>query len=135
YSSGSIPQVSEDGTLYIAYESAICQTLSCNQPTDHDAIVVATSYNGGRTFTNREVAVDYDFPFNPDVGDQTLTGENFRINSFPQFTIDPVTGLLYITWADDRNGQYDALGNSIKTNGDVFVVSSRDGRDWTAPMA
>jgi len=34
---------------------------------------------------------------------------------------------LYITWADDRNGAYDACGSSTKTNGDVFVVSSRGG--------
>jgi hypothetical protein len=130
YSSGSIPQVGKHGELYIAYESAVCQTLNCNQPTDHDAIIVATSTDGGKTFGNAEVAVDFDFPFNPDVGRDTLTGENFRINSFPQFTIDRQTGRLYITWADDRNGQYDFQGNSIKTNGDVFVVTSANGKTW-----
>jgi hypothetical protein len=134
YSQGSIPQVAADGTLYIAYETAVCQSLACDQPTDHDAIVLATSEDGGRNFTNRELAIDYDFPFNADTGAETLTGENFRINSFPQFTIDRVTGHMYITWADDRNGQYDSQGNSIKTNGDVFVIASRDGTEWSSPV-
>lgn len=134
FSSGSIPQVGRDGTLYIAYEAAVCQTLACSLPTDHDAIVLATSTDGGQTFTNRELAFDFDFPFNADTGRETLTGENFRINSFPQFAIDPVTGDMFITWADDRNGQYDSLGNSIKTNGDVFVIASHDGSNWSGPV-
>ncbi len=131
YSSGSNPQVGRDGKLYIAYESALCATLACDQPTDHDEVVVATSTDGGQTFSNAAVAVDYDFPYNADVGRSTLTGENFRINSFPQMAIDRSTDALYVTWADDRNGQYDASGSSIKTNGDVLVVASRDGRHWS----
>lgn len=132
YSQGSNPQVANDGSLRIAYESAVCQTLNCDQFTDHDAIVVATSYDGGRTFTNQEVAADYDFPYNPDVGRSTLSGENFRINSFPQTAYDRSTGVLYITWADDRNGQYDGVGNSVKTNGDALLVASSDGRHWSS---
>lgn len=131
YSQGSIPKVGRNGELYIAYESAVCQTIACDQVTDHDSIIMAKSTDGGQTFGNVEVAVDYDFPFNPDVGRSTLTGENFRINSFPQFAIDAVTGLLWVTWADDRNGQYDARGNSIKSNGDVFVVTSSNANNWT----
>src|SRR6266403_1132972 len=131
YGRGSNPQVNRHGDLFIAYEAAVCQSLACNHPTDHDAVVIATSRDGGRTFTNQEVAYDFDFPFNPDVGRDTLTGENFRINSFPQLTIDPVTDALYAPWSDDRDGRYDSSGNSVKTNGDVFIVASRDGRHWS----
>jgi hypothetical protein len=134
YSSGSIPGVNRHGELFIAYESAVCQSLACDQPTDHDAVIVASSRDGGRTFTNTEAAPDFDFPFNADTGRDTLTNENFRINSFPQMAIDPVTDAIYVTWADDRNGQYDSSGNSIKTNGDVFVVKSRDGTHWSATV-
>ena len=130
FSSGSIPQVGNDGTLYIAYEASVCATLDCDSPNDHDAIVVATSHNHGQTFTNKEVALDFDFPPNEDVGSSTLTGLNFRINSFPQMAYDRLTGKLWITWADDRNGSYDGF-TSIKTNGDNFVVSSPDGRHWS----
>ncbi len=134
YSSGSIPGVNRHGELFIAYESAVCQSLACDQPTDHDAVIVASSRDGGRTFTNTEAAADYDFPLNADTGRDTLTNENFRINSFPQMAIDSVTDSIYVTWADDRNGQYDSSGNSIKTNGDVFVVKSRDGTHWSSTV-
>jgi hypothetical protein len=125
YSSGSNPKIGRTGDLVIAYESAVCASLACDQPTDHDAVIVSVSRDHGNTFASQEVAVDFDFPFNQDTGRDTLTHENFRINSFPQLAIDPVTGALYATWADDRNGQYDPVtGASIKTNGDVLVVSS-----------
>ena len=132
YSQGSNPQVNGEGDLFVAYESAVCLSLACDQPTDHDAIIIATSRDHGRTFTNQEVAVDYDFPNNADVGRATLTGENFRVNSFPQLAIDRDSDALYVTWADDRNGTYDASGNSVKTNGDVLIAGSRDGRHWSA---
>ncbi|MEP6883831.1 MAG: sialidase family protein [Gammaproteobacteria bacterium] len=135
YSSGSNPQVNRRGDLFIAYESAVCQTLACDQATDHDAVIIATSRDGGLTFTNKEVAYDYDFPFNEDTGRDSLTGENFRINSFPQLAIDPVTDALYATWADDRNGLYDSSGSSVKSNGDVFIVASKDGKRWSPTIS
>ena len=131
YSQGSIPQVDQEGNLYIAYESAVCQTLNCDQPGDHDAVILAKSTNGGQSFRNTEISANYDFPYNPDTGRSTLSGENFRINSFPQFAIDQSNGRMFITWADDRNGQYDSIGNSVKTNGDVFLVTSNNGQNWS----
>ncbi len=130
FSSGTNPQVDRHGNLYVAYESAVCQTLACNAATDHDEVIVAKSTDQGKTFTNAQVDIDYDFPNNPHVGRATLTGENFRINSFPQLTIDRITNRLYVTWADDRNGQYDAQGNSIKTNGDAILAASNNGTTW-----
>ena len=132
FDQGSNPVVGNDGALYIAYEASVCQTLACDQPTDHDAVVVATSRNGGRTFKNVEVSLDFDFPTNEDVGREALTGLNFRINSFPQMTIDRLTGRLWMTWSDDRNGTYNGF-ESIKTNGDNFVTSSSDGKHWSGP--
>jgi hypothetical protein len=126
FGSGSNPQVGNDGTLYIAYETTICATLACDGVDDHDAVVVATSRDDGRTYRHREVATDFDFP-------DTLTGENFRLNGFPQLAYDRLAGRLWITWADDRNGVYSA-DTSVRTNGDVFVVGSdRGGSRWSAP--
>jgi hypothetical protein len=129
YDHGSLPQVGRDHALYVAYEASVCATAACDQLADHDAVVVATSRDGGRTFTNTEVATDFEFP-------DTLTGENFRINSYPQMAYDAASDRLWITWADDRNGRYDpATGASVQTNGDVFVVGSgRGGRDWSQPL-
>jgi hypothetical protein len=134
YGSGSNPVVQNDGTLQVAYETSVCATIACDAATDHDATVMATSRDGGRTFANTEIGVNYDFPFNADTGTETLTGENFRINSFPQSTVDRVTGRLWVTWADDRHGSY-ASGVSVKTNGDALLSSSANGRSWTPPVS
>jgi hypothetical protein len=133
FAQGSNPQVGNDGSLYIAYETSVCATTACDGADDHDAVVVATSRNGGRSFTNVEAALDFDYPANEDVGRQTLTGENFRINSFPQMAYDRLTGRLWITWSDDRHGSYDQ-GVSIRTNGDNLVVNSADGKHWSPPV-
>ncbi|HVQ94301.1 MAG TPA: sialidase family protein [Mycobacteriales bacterium] len=131
FSQGSNPQVGRDGTLYVAYEGTQCATLDCDQPTDRDVIVVATSRDHGATFRKSIVDTDFDFPPNEDVGRSTLTGENFRISSFPMLSYDPVFDQLYVTWADDRNGQYTADGESIRTNGDNLVATSRGGARWS----
>lgn len=131
YSQGSVPQVGKDGTLYVAFEGAVCRTLQCNSRGDHDATVVARSTDQGRTSKLTEVGVNFDFPTNPDVGRGTLTGEVFRVNSYPGFAIDRKTGRLHVVWADDRNGSYDENGRSIQTNGDVLSSSSSDGRTWS----
>jgi hypothetical protein len=128
YDQGSNPQVGNDGTLYVAYEASVCATAACDQPGDRDATVVATSRNHGSTFTQAIVDTNYDFP-------PTLTGQNFRLNSYPQLTYDRVNGKLTVTWSDDRNGQYDpATGRSIRTNGDNIVSSSGNGNQWSRPV-
>jgi hypothetical protein len=132
FSQGSNPQVGRNGVLYIAYEGTFCVTLACDQPTDRDVTVVATSRDRGLTFKRAVVDTNFDFPFNDALGTETLTGENFRINSFPQLAYDPVFNRLAVTWADDRHGSYDATtGASIKSNGDNFVSTSGDGKHWT----
>jgi hypothetical protein len=137
FGTGTNPVVGSDGALYVAYETSVCQTIACNAPTDHDAVVIATSHDGGATFSDKEAAADYDFPFNPDTGTSTLTGENFRINSFPQLTIDRADNRLYATWADDRNGTYTSTGQSVHTNGTSLLISAAATRhgdpSWSAP--
>jgi hypothetical protein len=134
YSQGSNPQVGRDGTLYVAYEGTECVTLACDQFSDRDVTVVARSTDHGRTFTHTVVDTNYDFPVNEAVGRATLTGENFRINSYPQLAYDPVTDGLAVSWNDDRNGQYTANGDSVRTNGDNIVGTSRGGRSWSVQV-
>lgn len=138
FGSGSNPVVANNGTLYVAYETAVCQTAACNASTDHDAVVVATSHDGGATFTDSEAAFNFDFPVNPDTGRGTLTGENFRINSFPQLAYDRVDNVLYATWADDRNGTYTSTGVSVHTNGSSLLISADATRHgdptWSSPI-
>lgn len=131
YSQGSNPQVGRDGTLYVAYEGTECATLDCDGLDDRDVTVVARSTDHGRTFRTTVVDTNYDFPVNEEVGSPTLTGENFRINSYPQLAYDPVTDTLALSWNDDRNGVYTEDGESVRTNGDTVVAGSRGGRTWT----
>jgi hypothetical protein len=92
---------------------------------------VARSTDHGRTFRTTVVDTNFDFPVNEEVGTEALTGENFRINSYPQLAYDPVTDSLALSWNDDRNGRYTEDGESIRTNGDNIVAGSRGGRSWS----
>ena len=99
FDQASFPQFASDGTLYVAYEASAPAT---NYQTD--VTVVARSTNDGLTFTNVEVGRVFDdldcYPvFN---GRQTLTDEHWRLNSYPSFSVDPVTGRLAVVWADDE---------------------------------
>lgn len=139
FGTGTNPVVANDGTLYVAYEDSVCQSAACNAPSDHDAVIIAASHDGGRTFTNQEAAKDFDFPVNQDIGNNALTGENFRLNSFPQLTYDRAENLLYATWADDRNGTYNSAGVSVRTNGNALLISAdargRGALSWSAPVS
>lgn len=99
FDSGSQPLYGPDGALYVAYEGSSPTTGFAT-----DAEVVARSTDDGAHFTNVEVGRAYDdldcYPTFD--GSQTLSDEHFRLNSFPAFSIDPVTGHLAIAWADDQ---------------------------------
>jgi hypothetical protein len=98
--------------------------------------VVAKADRGAHNFTRSIVDTNYDFPFNSDLGTLALTGENFRINSYPQLAYDSVRNKLAITWNDDRNGLYNAsTGASIRTNGDNIFSTSSDGIHWRKTVA
>jgi len=144
FDQGSNSAVGPDGTLYVAYEGA-----TPGSGYSQDALIVARSTDGGATFTNTEVARVYDdldcYPIQLPGGQdrQTLSYEQFRINSFPNIALDRsvgTTGKLAIVWADDRNhpgcghggASFDpALG---PTTNQVFLVTSTDGVSWTAPQ-
>jgi hypothetical protein len=135
FDQGSSPAYAPDGTLYVAYEG--------NQATNtaRDQTVVARSTDGGMTFTNAEVGRVYDdigcYPANVAQGRARLSFEQFRINSYPSLAIDPGTGGLAIAWSDDQNNAGCASGAasfSGSTNNQVKLVTSADGKTWTAPQ-
>jgi len=109
FDSGSIPIYGADGALYVAYEGSQPSTGYAT-----DATVVARSTDDGAHFTNAEVGRVYDdLDCYPEFqGSQTLTDEHFRLNSFPAFSIDPVTGHLAIAWADDQGAGSCGQGGS-----------------------
>ena len=93
--------VGADGTLYVVW---------C----DISGIVLATSRDGGRTFSpSRTVVKTGPSYFDPE--------HVYRGNGFPQVGIDPRNDRLHVTWSDFTNGDID-----------VFAASSRDrGKTWS----
>jgi hypothetical protein len=144
YDQGSNPVVGPDGTVYVAYEGA-----TPGSGYAQDALVAARSTDGGATFTNAEVTRIYDdldcYPIQePGAQDrQTLSYEQFRINSFPNVALDPTigtTGKISIVWADNRNhascghGGTSFDGTTGPTTNQVFLVTSTDGVTWSTPQ-
>ena len=136
YNQGSQVGVAPDGTLYVSYEGASPSTGYAT-----DALVVARSTNGGATFSTSEVARVFDdldcYPLQLPGGQhrQTLTNEQFRLNSYPSMAIDPTTGGIAIVWADDEGAgtcgtggdQFDGV-----TSNQVKLVTSADGVSWSS---
>jgi hypothetical protein len=137
YNSGSQVGVTPDGALIVAYEGGDPGTGYAT-----DQLVIARSTNGGTSFTNTQVARVYDdldcYPIQlPGAQDrQTLSFEQFRINSFPSMAIDPGTGQIAIVWADDQGaGNCGTGGTSFTgvTSNQVKLITSADGLTWSAP--
>jgi len=131
---GSSPAYAPDGTLYVAYEGNKAGDIT------RDQTVVARSTDGGKTFTNTEVGRVYDdvgcYPLNVAQGRQRLSFEQFRVSSLPSLAIDPTTGGLAIAWSDDQNNAACASGAAVftgLTNNQIKLVTSADGKTWTAP--
>jgi len=109
FDQGSAPAFAANGTLYVAYEGG---TPSSGY--SQDATIVARSTDGGSSFTNVEVGRVYDdadcYPVY--AGRQTLTGEHFRLNSYPSLSVDPANGKLAMVWADDQGAGTCGTGGS-----------------------
>ncbi|HEV3036760.1 MAG TPA: sialidase family protein [Candidatus Angelobacter sp.] len=96
--------VGPDGTLYTVWA-------------DREGIMMATSHDGGVTFTKDHRIIK--------TGPAYFTVEGVsRSDGFPQIGVNPANGKLYVAWSDFNNGDVD-----------VFVSSSTDhGRSWSAPI-
>jgi len=137
YNQDSTPLVAPDGTLYITYTGS---TPSSGYQTD--AAILARSTDGGKTFTNTELARIYDdancYPINVAQSRQTLSGEEFRLADFPSFAIDPSNGHFAIAWTDDQAnpGCGYEKGGTFKgvTSNQVKLITSSDGVNWTSPQ-
>jgi hypothetical protein len=136
FNQGSAPVVAPDGTLYVAYEASDPAT---NYATDQQVVAVSTDH--GTTFTQHAIARVYDdfscYPIQlPGAqGRQTLSFEQFRINSYPSMAIDPSNGHLAVTWADDQGagncGSADPTFTGAATSNQVKLVTSADGSTWS----
>ena len=132
FNQGSQPMFDANGTLYVAYEGAAPSTGFST-----DEMVVARSTDLGQTFTQTSLGRVYDdndcYPIY--LGRQTLTGEHFRLNSYPSLTVDPVTGAAAVAWADDQGAGSCGSGGATfsgTTNAVLKLVTSANGTSWGA---
>jgi hypothetical protein len=99
YNQGSQVAYAPNGDLYVSYEAASPLTGYAT-----DVTALARSTDNGASFSTTEVGRVYDdndcYPLFS--GRQTLSNQHFRINSYPSMSIDPTTGRIAISWADDQ---------------------------------
>jgi hypothetical protein len=124
FDQGSQVQFGPDGALYVAYEAASPSTGYAT-----DAMVVARSTDDGLTFQTKELARVYDdldcYPMY--AGRQTLTDMDFRLNSYPSLSVDPVTGTIALVWTDDQGAGHCGAGGasfSGTTSNQVKLIES-----------
>jgi len=96
--------IAPDGTLYVVWA-------------DGNSIAFTTSHDGGKSFVPSHNIMSTAPPY------FDVTGID-RGNGFPQISLDPASGLLYLTWSDYRNGDIDIFA----------ATSSNQGESWGAPV-
>ena len=131
----SVPTVTPDGTVHVAFENEQNEALWETDEVFDDQYLVVSSDDGGETWSAPSFVVGLedgsdDYPLNVD-GRQTLTGYQVRVNSAGNIVADPNTGQLYLVFSDNRNGTSDSA--DPVTNTDVFMMTSTDGTTWTGP--
>jgi hypothetical protein len=122
----SVPVVDpRSGAVYVAFQNFNVDS------TERSQYLIVRSTDGGATWEAPRFVTDvFDgadkYPICAD--DQTLDDMCARVNAAGNIDIDPETGRLYITFADNRNG------TAADTNTDVFVTTSGNrGRTWSRP--
>jgi hypothetical protein len=128
-----MPVFAPDGTLYVAYEATTPESGYTQ-----DGTVVARSTDLGQHFTQTNLGRVYDdndcYPVFG--GRQTLTGEHFRLNSYPSISVDPTNGHVAVAWSDDQGAGNCGTGGSAfagTTNAVVKVITSNNGLSYSAP--
>ncbi|HEY0451105.1 sialidase family protein [Actinophytocola sp.] len=123
----SVPVVDpRNGTLSVAFQNFNVDSRVKSQ------YLVARSTTGGATWDPPRFVTDvFDGADKYPVcqGSQSLDLMCARVNAAGNLDINPRTGQLYLTFADNRNG------TAADTNTDVFVTTSTNGgRGWSRPL-
>jgi len=132
----SVPTVRPDGSVVVAFQNGQNAALWESEEELDNQYLVVRSRDGGRTWSRPRFVVGLedgvnDYPINVD-GRQTLTGQQFRVNSAGNIDADPTTGRLYLVFADNRAGRHDVADPVTDVN--VYMMTSTDGTTWRGPF-
>jgi len=105
---GAIPRVAPDGSVYVVWMALA--------PNGDTIFLLSKSQDGGQTWTHWQTITDV----NPN-GEQGIRDGA----GLPSFSIDPVTGALYVAWQDHRFGSADQA---------TLIQSTDSGRTWSNPL-
>jgi hypothetical protein len=105
---GAIPRVAPDGSVYVVWASAA--------PSGDTILLLSKSQDGGLTWTHWRTIADFNSRSEQGIRDGA---------GLPSFTIDPVTGKLFVAWQDDRFGSGDQA---------ALIQSSDGGQTWSDPL-
>jgi len=115
---GSVPAVGPNGEVYVAFENY-------NTPGATNQIMVATSLDGGNTFSTPVKVGDIIevCDHRETDGSCALKNSHYRVNSFPSIATCG-SGNVHVVWGDYRSG-----------NADVLLSNSADGgQTWDSPI-
>jgi hypothetical protein len=105
---GVIPRIGPDGSVYLVWLASAA---------NGDAILLLSkSADGGETWTHWQTITDVVPHSEQGIRDGA---------GLPSFTIDPLTGKLYVAWQDGRFGAVDQA---------TLIQSSDGGQTWSAPV-
>src|SRR5262249_41646446 len=90
-------------------------------------ILMRTSTDLGQTFGDTSIVTTLKtHGLNGDLGLTDSSGRGFRTNAFPQAAVNPVTGDIYVVYADQTNGSADRA--------DIFSPQAPEGeKHWRNP--
>lgn len=135
----SVPVVLPNGNLVVHFVNSQNSSTWEAGELFEGQILVVRSTNGGASFSAPTLVAaledgTLDYPFNVD-GRATQTGHQFRTQTVQGMAADPLTGALYVFFADNRNGTRDVPAATPVTQTDVFVVKSTNGGvSWGSPI-
>ena len=111
----------------------MCATAACDQPADHDAVVVATSRDDGRTFRQHRGGARLRLPGQRRRRQQRADRRELPDQQLPAADLRPRHRPALGDLGRRPQRRATATATSVKTNGDAFLSGSDGRHGWSKP--